>query len=92
MELIDSFYKPYVFDAYTFVFDERDEASGYYTMLGMSEDGRSFCQWTQGLYDPDGDNEHLGQRVDFHTLGVTVLGYLMDRLSIITVAQRREEA
>lgn len=90
MELIDSFYKPHVFDAYTFVFDERDADSGYYTMLGMSEDGRSFCQWTQGLYDPAGDNAHLGSRVDFHTLGVTVLGHLMDRLSINVVSTRKE--
>ncbi len=92
MELIDTFYKQHVYDAYTFVFDEQDAGTGYYTMLGMSEDGRSFCQWTQGLYDPAGENEHLGRHVDFHTLGVTVLGHLMDRLSINTVAQRQEEA
>lgn len=92
MELIDTYFKSNVFDAYTFVFDERDVSSGYYTMLGMSEDGRSFCQWTQGLYDPAGDNEHLGRRIDFHTLGVTVLDHLMHRLSSNLVATRKEGA
>lgn len=80
MELLASYYQPRAFDAYTFVFDERDAESGYYAMLGMSEDGWIFCQWTHGIYDPDGDNAHLGSWVDMHTLGAAVRDQLQRRL------------
>lgn len=38
LHLIDQFYRPGTYDAYTFVFDERDPRTGYYTMLALSED------------------------------------------------------
>lgn len=81
MKLIDQYHKDGVFDAYTFVFDEVSP-EGYYTMLALSEDGYAFSQWTSGLYDPNGDNDHLGRRVLLHDLGATVLDAFFARLSI----------
>jgi hypothetical protein len=86
--LIDQFYKPETIDCYTFVFDEMDP-SGYNTTLAMSEDGYQFSQWTSGLYDLEGPNEHLGRHVDFHTLGARVMDAFFARLSI---PQEWEEA
>jgi hypothetical protein len=82
MELIDSYRKDSVLDRYTFVFDEHDPRTGYYTMLAMSEDGYTFSQWTSGLYDPHGGNEHLGRRVVLSAIGARALDGLCSRLSI----------
>jgi hypothetical protein len=80
MNLIDSYYKPGVLDCYTFVFDERNPQNGYYTMLGTDEDGVKFSQWTEGLYDPNGANEHLGMRVLFPYLGHVLIDHVLDRM------------
>lgn len=82
MRLIDQYHKPETIDCYTFVFDEVTPETGYNTMLAMSEDGYAFSEWTSGLYDPDGDNEHLGRRITLQDLGNTVLNAFFSRLSI----------
>ena len=79
--LIDQFYQPWTYDAYTFVFDERDPGTGYYTMLALSEDGRLFSQWTEGLYTPGAANEHLGRRVALGELGRALLAAVDARLA-----------
>lgn len=81
MKLIDQFHKEGVFDAYTFVFDEVSP-DGFNTMLALSEDGHTFSQWTSGLYDPEGENEHLGQRVLLGAIGTHALDGFFSRLSI----------
>jgi hypothetical protein len=45
MNLIDSYSKPGVIDCYTFVFDEHNPRTGYYTMLATDETGGMFSQW-----------------------------------------------
>lgn len=51
-------------------------------MLALSEDGYKFSQWTSGLYDPEGENEHLGQRVLLGAIGARALDGFFSRLSI----------
>lgn len=58
--LIDTFYQPGTIDCFTLVFDERGPRTGSYTIFATDEEGRNFSQWTEGRYDPNGDNEHLG--------------------------------
>jgi photosystem II stability/assembly factor-like uncharacterized protein len=88
MELIDQFHKDGVIDAYTFVFDEMNP-DGSNTMLALSEDGFTFSQWTSGVYDPEGHNEHLGRRVLLSAIGDAALNGFFARLSI---PQEWEEA
>lgn len=88
MRLIDQFHKGRVIDAYTFVFDETN-ADGSNTMLALSEDGYKFSQWTSGLYDPEGENEHLGRRVLLSAIGERAFDGFFSRLSI---PQEWEEA
>jgi hypothetical protein len=82
MELLDCFYQrdiP-VIDPYTFVFTERDPATGYRTMLGTSATGAAFSQWTEGYYEPGGKNLHLGQRVDFQSVGPMLVAHVLGRM------------
>ena len=82
MELVDCFYQrdiP-VIDRFTFVFDEHDPRSGYYTMLATSETGATFSQWTEGAYEPGGKNLHLGERVDFQSLGKVLVEHVLGRM------------
>jgi hypothetical protein len=65
MKLIDCFYQDGVIDCYTFVFDEQNLWTNYYTMLATDRDGRRFSQWTEGYYDSEGTNTHLGTRPRF---------------------------
>ena len=81
MELLATYEKDNVIDKYTFVFDEMNPG-GYNTMLAMSEDGYKFSNWTSGLYDPDGPNEHLGRRITLQQLGEAALDGFFYRLSI----------
>ncbi len=80
MELLDTFYKEGVIDCYTFVFSERSPQTGYYAMLATDEDGVKFSQWTDGFYDPDGTNEHLGKRVLFQSLGKVLVEHVIGRM------------
>jgi hypothetical protein len=82
MELIDQYYKSETIDCYTFVFDEVTPETGFHTMLAMSADCHQFSQWTSGVYDPSGDNEHLGRHMELRDLGSTVLNAFFARLSI----------
>jgi hypothetical protein len=82
MELLDCFYQrdiP-VIDRYSFVFDERDPRTCYYTMLATSETGGDFSQWTEGYYEPGGKNLHLGERVDFQSLGKALVEHVLGRM------------
>ena len=79
MRLIDCFYQEGVIDCYTFVFDEQSPMTGYYTMLATSEEGRGFSQWTEGMYDPDGDNSHLGERP--RIIGERLVNHVLGRLT-----------
>ena len=81
MELLATYEKDGVTDKYNFVFNEVNPG-GYYTMLAMSEDGHTFSNWTSGLYDPDGPNEHLGRRITLQQLGHVALDGFFSRLSI----------
>ena len=81
MRLIDSYYQPGVIDCYTFVFDERKPRTAYYTMLATDETGGMFSQWTEGMYNPDGANEHLGMRVLFPYLGKVLVDHVLDRMN-----------
>lgn len=67
---------------YAFVFDRRDEATGFHSMFFMSEDGVSLHTWRLGRYDPDGPNEHLGTEVDWHTLRPETLDRFMAWIAI----------
>jgi len=82
MELVDCFYQrdiP-VIDRYSFVFDERDPRSGFYTMLATSQTGGAFSQWTEGYYEPGGKNLHLGERVDFQSVGKVLVAHVLGRM------------
>jgi hypothetical protein len=82
MQLLDCHYQREipVTDRYTFVFDERDPRTGFYTMLATSETGASFSQWTEGFYEPDGKNLHLGERVDFQSVGKVLVEHVLGRM------------
>jgi hypothetical protein len=81
MNLIDAYYQPGVIDCYTFVFDERDSKTEYYTMIATDETGATYSQWTEGVYDPNGANEHLGVRVLFQYLGKVLVDHVLDRMN-----------
>jgi hypothetical protein len=81
MELVDAFYQSGVHDCYTFVFSEHDPRTGFYTMLATSETGRSFSQWTEGMYDPAAENEHLGERRLFAEIGKTLMDHVFGRMA-----------
>ena len=81
MHLIDAYYQPGVIDCYTFVFDERNPRTAYYTMLATDETGGMFSQWTEGVYDPDGANEHLGERVRLQQLGTVLVEHVLGRMN-----------
>jgi hypothetical protein len=82
MELLDCFYQrdiP-VIDRFTFVFDEQDPRTGYYTMLGTSATGAAFSQWTSGYYELGGKNLHLGECVDFQSVGSRLVAHVLGRM------------
>lgn len=69
-----------VIDKWTFVFNETNPYNhGYYTMLATSETGWGFSQWTEGDYDPGGDNAHLGYRP--RRIGETLVNYVLSRMT-----------
>jgi hypothetical protein len=83
MNLLDCFYQREipVIDAYTFVFDEVDLRTGFYTMLGTSATGAAFSQWTEGFYEPEGKSLHLGERVEFQSLGKVLVEHVLGRMA-----------
>ena len=78
MRLLDCFYQEGVIDCYTFVFDEQDPLHGYHTMLATSETGGAFSQFCEGLYEPGGDNAHLGARP--HVIGEALVNHVIARM------------
>ena len=79
-KLIDAFYtaEP-VIDQWTFVFNEVNPVNGYHTMLATDYTGRGFSQWTEGAYNADGDNSHLGYQVCL--IGGVLLRHVMARMA-----------
>ncbi len=78
MELIDCFYQEGVIDCYTFVFDECDRWTNYYTMLATDHDGRMFSQVTEGFYEPGELNPHLGVRPQ--VIGEALIHHVIGRM------------
>lgn len=78
-KLVDCFYtnEP-VIDRWTFIFDERDPWTGYYTMLATDDDGRMFSQFTSGFYEPGGANSHLGERP--RLIGESLVNHVLERM------------
>jgi hypothetical protein len=91
MRLIDQFYSPEPVDTYTFVFDEVNPDTGQYTMLPMRQDTFAYSQYVEGVYDPDGENVHLGQRLLFHQLGGVIMDRFFSRIAIPDQYGREEE-
>lgn len=67
-----------VIDRWTFVFDKRDLLTGYLAMLATDCDGRTFSQWTEGFYDSEGANSHLGARP--RLIGETLVNHVLRRM------------
>jgi hypothetical protein len=63
MEIFASFYQDGVTDCFTLVHSERNPLTVSYTMLATDYEPQVFSQCTEGTYDPNGDNEHVGQPV-----------------------------
>lgn len=82
MKLLEIFDKSDVPDRYRFVFDEVHAENGNYRVLAMSEDGYKISEWRQAVYDPEGQNEHLGERTTLAALGACALDGFFFRLSI----------
>src|SRR5262249_19705842 len=66
-----------VIDKWTFVLNERDPWTSYYTMLGTDEDGHLFSQFTSGFYEPGEANPHLGERP--RLIGEALLNHVLER-------------
>jgi len=69
-----------VIDQWTFVFDEVNPYNGYHTMLSTDNTGWGFSQFCEGMYDPDGDNSHLGERPRF--IGETLVNHVIARIGV----------
>jgi hypothetical protein len=63
-EWIDTFYGAAAIDCWTIVL-KREPGERYYPMIAADWDGQMFYQHTEGHYDPEGENTHLGQRPRF---------------------------
>jgi len=81
MQLIDTYYQTEPTDCYTFVFDERNPETGDHTMLPMTNENWYRSQYIEAPYDPSGENEQLGQRVLFHTIGAVVMDHFFRRIA-----------
>ena len=79
LKLLDCFYQPGTIDSWTFVTDERDNWTGYSTMLATDETGSAFSQWTSGFYEPGELNPHLGYRPRF--IGEILVHHLLARMA-----------
>jgi hypothetical protein len=58
--LLDIFWVPHVIDGWTLVLEKDEPNSPYYPMIATDDTGAVFYQHTEGMYDPDGSNAHLG--------------------------------
>jgi hypothetical protein len=66
-------------DRYTVVTDEA-VAYGSHSMLGLSEGGVGFSQWSDGQFHYDEDNEHLGKRIPFESLTAATQAHIASRV------------
>lgn len=69
-------------DRYTVVIDDNQETfSGkWWTMLGLSEGGDGFSQFSEGNYNVGGNNRHLGKRVQFTDLSAATQKHIARRI------------
>lgn len=88
MKLLEVFDKPSVPDRYRFVFDEVNQL-GLYAVLAMTENG-SAAAWVRERYDPNAENDHLGQRVLVGALGARAIDGFMAWAAINTEYGRDE--
>lgn len=68
-------------DRYTVVTDVKQ--GRWHDMLGLSQDPTAFngfSQWVQGMYFPVGDNDHLGQRIQFEDLDGKLQQHIAQRI------------
>lgn len=80
MRLIDQFHHANDPDTFTFVFDEVHD-NGDYTMLVMPDaPDWPYSPFRAGQYDPNGTNEHLGERTTLQALGEVILNRFFTRL------------
>lgn len=63
LNILGIFYDPKTLDCYTFVLNEMD--GQYHQMLGTSETGEGFSQFSSGEFNYHGDNSHLGKQVQW---------------------------
>lgn len=68
-----------VIDQWTFVFNEVNPLNGYYTMLSTDSTGWGFSQFCEGIYDPNGENAHLGERPRY--IGERLVPHVLGRMS-----------
>lgn len=89
MRLIDCFYQEGVIDCYTFVFDERDPWTNYFTMLATDHDGSKFSQWADGFYELGEANPHLGVRPQL--IGEALVNHVIGRLNTPSIKHQRPQ-
>lgn len=51
-----------------------------FDMLGLSEGGDGFSQWTVGQYNVTGSNRHLGKKVHFEELSEATQAHIAGRI------------
>ena len=81
MRHIDTYHQAEPADRYTFVFDQQNPETGEYVMLPMTDSNWYRSQYIVAPYNPEGPNEHLGERVLFHTLGAVVMDHFFCRIA-----------
>ena len=81
MMLLETYHQTEPEDNYTFVFDQQNPETGEYVMLPMTERDWYRSHYIAAAYDPEGANEHLGERVLFHTLGAVVMDHFFRRIA-----------
>jgi hypothetical protein len=79
LHIVASYYQDDVIDAFTHATNEVNPMTGYYTMLATSLEGRDFSQWTEGAFDPHGENAHLGRPVCI--IGKRLVEHVLGRLA-----------
>lgn len=79
--IIDVFYTDDpVIDKWTWVLNETNPYNhSYNAMIATDNTGRGFSQMCEGLYEPGGDNAHLGYRP--RLVGESLVNHVMGRLT-----------
>ena len=66
LNIIDGYYDPNYYDAYTFVFNEIANSKGDYMCLAMDKLG--YYSHEVCSYKPNNNNAHLGKKIDLNKL------------------------